>query len=489
MTALISRLDDWSDRVSPIVVKEIRQMVRGREFSYSFGLSLIAGLLVAFFGLADAMTSAGTSGPKVFSALMVCLGLLGIAVVPIGTFSALRSERADQTLDLITQTALSPRSIVVGKLMTQWIKLLTLFAGLSPFVAMSFLLGGIDLQTILISLAVLFMWSMWVCAACLFLSSASQSRAMAIAVFLGLGIVVIFVLGSASRVVLMILFGAPGVAVGGPFAVSASGWALAGITAVCFVSMANLVLLAENRLSLAIEDRSTALRVGFFVQFLLILTCLVGPMYAKAAGYTAADVLDGMGILGGLHLALTATFAVTEDMALSRRVFRRVQKSLSKPWLAIFRPGGGRGAAWILSQMVILLTIGASLNTGSQFRWLLAICGYICFFTGVPTVIFRHMFGNGIRTAYVRAGILLFLPIVAISADLFQYFLVPSRIFDGTFSAYHVLNPFRALANWQEVENQGWHWGPLIMGLAGLIAYLDLYRMGQRQDKHATDSL
>jgi hypothetical protein len=485
MTALLARLDDWSDRLSPIVVKEIRQMVRGREFTYSFGLSLIAGLLVAFFGLADAMTSAGTSGPKVFSALMVCLGLLGVAVVPIGTFSALRSERVDQTLDLITQTTLSPRSIVVGKLMTQWIKLITLFAGLAPFIAMSFLLGGIDLQTILISLAVLFMWSMWVCAACLFLSSASQSRAMSAIVFIGLGLVVIFVLGSASSVVIRILFGGP--AVGG-FGMSEVGWTLAASTVLCFVSMTNLVLLAENRLSLAIEDRSTALRVGFFVQFLLILACIAGPVLAKATGYTAPDTIEALGVLGGIHLSITAIFAITEDMVLSRRVFRRVQKSLGKPWLAIFRAGGGRGAAWILTQMGVLLATGLYISTDRlQFRWLLAICGYICFFSGVPTVICRRMF-NGMRTSYVRAGILLFFPIVGISADLFQYFLAPSRIFDGTFSAYHILNPFRALANWSEVETQGLLFGPVIMGLAGLISYLELYRMGWREDKHAADS-
>ena len=316
MTALLARLDDWSDRISPIVVKEIRQMVRGREFTYSFGLSLIAGLLVAFFGLADALTSVGTSGAKVFSALMVCLGLLGIGVVPIATFSALRNERADQTLDLITQTALSPRSIVVGKLITQWIKLLMLFAGLAPFITISFLLGGIDLQTILISLAVLFMWSMWVCAMCLFLSSASQSRAMSAAVFIGLAIAVIYVLTSASRVVLMMIFGGP---VGGsPFGTAELGWALAATTALCFVSMANLVLLAENRLSLPIEDRSTALRVGFFIQYLLILTWLVAPLLAKAAGYSAPEVITGLGVLGGVHLAVTAIFAITEDMVLSR---------------------------------------------------------------------------------------------------------------------------------------------------------------------------
>jgi hypothetical protein len=175
-------------------------------------------------------------------------------------------------------------------------------------------------------------------------------------------------------------------------------------------------------------------------------------------------------------------------MVLSRRVFRRVRKSLAKPWLEIFRPGGGRGAAWILTQMVILLATGYFVSTdGQQFRWLLGICGYILFFSGVPTIVSRRMFNSGIRTAYVRAGILLFFPIVGVSADIFQYFLMPSRIW--TFSAYHILNPFRALANWQEVETQGWLFGPVLMGLAGLITYLELYRMGRREDEHAANSL
>jgi hypothetical protein len=60
---------------------------------------------------------------------MVCLALLGLIVVPLGAFSTLRGERVDQTLDLITQTTLTPRGIVLGKLMTQWVKLITLFAG------------------------------------------------------------------------------------------------------------------------------------------------------------------------------------------------------------------------------------------------------------------------------------------------------------------------------------------------------------------------
>jgi hypothetical protein len=487
MTEFLARLDDWSDRLSPIVVKEVRQMVRGREFTYSFGISLIAGLLVAFFGLGDALTATGATGARVFSALMVCLGLLGVGVVPMGTFSALRNERADQTLDLITQTSLTPRSIVFGKLMTQWIKLLTLFAGLAPFITISFLLGGIDLQTILISLAMLFMWSMWVCAACLFLSAASQSRAMSAAVFVALGIAILSVLGSFSSLLFMLMFGGPG---GIPrFTMSEFGWPLAASTGICFVSMTNFVLLAENRLSLPIEDRSTALRVGFFVQYLLILACIVGPFIGGAAYYTGSDVIEVLVVVGGIHLAITSIFAVTEDMEVSRRVFRRVRKSLRWPWFAIFRPGGGRGAAWILTQMLITLTIAFLVGGSDQeFRWLLATCCYIVFFTGVPTAILRQMFNGSIRTAYVRGAILLFFPIVAVSADVFQYFIAPGSIFAEGFSAYHILNPFRTLTDWPKVEAAGWHVGAFLMGLVGLLAYADLYRMNRREDKYAARS-
>ena len=121
-------------------------------------------------------------------ALMGCLALLGLAVVPLGAFNALRNERMEQTLELITLTALSPRRVVIGKLLAQGVKLGTLFAAIAPFIAMSFLLGGIDFVTILVSLLVLFMWSLWASAAGLFLSSLLKSRAMSALVYGAVGI-------------------------------------------------------------------------------------------------------------------------------------------------------------------------------------------------------------------------------------------------------------------------------------------------------------
>src|SRR5437763_8543458 len=107
-------LDNAGDRLNPIVLKEIRQMVRGREFNYSFTLCLAAGLIAAFVGASGAVYGAESSGVTIFSVLMSLLRLVGLGVAPLATFSALRSEQTDQTLDLIALTELSPRRIVVG---------------------------------------------------------------------------------------------------------------------------------------------------------------------------------------------------------------------------------------------------------------------------------------------------------------------------------------------------------------------------------------
>jgi len=176
---LLGRLDDASDRLSPIVVKEVRQIVRGREFNYSFMVSLVVGLLVAFFGAANASADSGTTGQWVFTALTACLALLGIAIVPFGAFNALRNERLEQTMDLITVTSLSARKVIIGKLLAQAVKLATLFAGMAPFIATSFLLGGIDFVSIVVSLAVVFFVSLWACAVALLLSSLAKPQAAA----------------------------------------------------------------------------------------------------------------------------------------------------------------------------------------------------------------------------------------------------------------------------------------------------------------------
>jgi hypothetical protein len=476
---LLGWLEKTSDWLSPIVVKEVRQIVRGREFTYSFGASLVAGLAVAFFGAADSLTGTGTSGRWTFGALMGCLAVLGLAVVPLGAFAALRVERIEQTLELITLTALTPRRVVIGKLLAQGVKLTALFAAVAPFVAMSFLLGGIDFATILVALVALFMWSLWMSSAGLFLSSLARSRAMAALAF-GAAAILLLVVFTFGRMLFFVA--SRGGYVGGPVVgmglIGSQPWWFAMMATFCLATMVNLVLLAENRLALPTESKVTPLRVGFLVQFLLIVGWNLSFINEPAA--VRSDAIEVLGVIGGLHLALVAMFAVTEDLVVLRRMLLR--SGTASRWnllLAMFHPGGGRGALYVLVQMAILLTAAWLLQPAwLQVRWLLGICGYICFFTGVPTIALRLLRPSPGASFRLRVALLLLLALAMVTPDIVHYVAWQPDVLDLRFSARHLINPIRTPANWTHVEARQWLSVPLLLGLVGLVSYGALIHLG-----------
>jgi len=480
------RLDRLSDLLSPIVVKEVRQMVRGREFNYSFSLSIIAGLIVAFVAITYATTGTGDSGARIFAALMACLSLIGLVVAPLGAFNALRNERMERTLDLVTVTTLSPLRIVIGKLTAQAVKLATLFAALAPFVGMSFLLGGIDFPTILYSLASLFLWSLWACAAALFLSCISKSRAVSALIFGAMILFLFFLLGASGMGVYMIRSFAPGPrgfgpGLGTPFTRGAGSllWSFASMLLVCGVTMVNLILLAENRLLLPTEDRSTALRIGFFTQFLLIIGMAVYPALTLPS-YPVYQFASALGGLGGLHLAAVALFSVTEELDLSRRIRQQNRTAGWRRYLAIFRPGGAWGAIYVLTQMALFLVVGAIfLDTNTaNYTWLVAICAYICFFTGLPAWVGRMMAKRHFKPFHLRAGVLLLVPVMALLPDFLVY--LATGDYGGLYSSRHVLDPFRTISAWRDLTTAPFHFLSFGLGVIGVATYLMVIRMGQR---------
>ena len=478
---LLGRLDDASDRLSPIVVKEVRQIVRGREFNYSFMISLVVGLLVAFFGAANASTGNGTTGQSVFTALTACLALLGIGVVPFGASAALRNERLEQTMDLITVTSLSARKVIIGKLLAQAVKLATLFAGMAPFVATSFLLGGIDFVSIVGSLAIVFFVSVWVCAVALLLSSLAKTRGMS-GVLLGGGAIALLLFVGGVGILPRIVFGlsrggGPGVAFGMP-AGPQGWWALGIFVTFGAASLVNLILLAENRLSSPVENKSTALRIGFFVQFLVI----VGGFTAIARLSPISGAVEPLAVLGLIHLTIVAAFTVAEDFPVSRRVLRRMQTpSRWSPLWTFLWPGGGRAAAYLLFQMVVLIVAVRSLSM-REVGLVVAACGYICFFTGVPAVLLRWVRPR-IHAFYIRIAILVLLSASMVLPDVLYYIFARPEFFSLEYSDRHLFNPLRTIADWRLVEMRGLYLVPSIIGVLGVLTYAMLIAMNRRTSR------
>jgi hypothetical protein len=254
---------------------------------------------------------------------------------------------------------------------------------------------------------------------------------------------------------------------------------LAITTTFCLASMANLVLLAENRLSLPTENRVTPLRCGFLLQFLLIASWTLSFIGEPAT--IRANAAQALGVIGGVHLALVAMFTVTEPLVVSRRVLLHMKPSRWRWLLAVFRPGGGRGAVYVLVQMALLVGAGWLLRPASpNLRWLLAVCGYICFFTGVPAFAFRLLRPQSTASLQLRVAVLLLLPVSMILPDVLYYVLSQSDVLDHRYSSRHLINPIRTLANWSLVETRDWFTVPLALGVTGLLAYLGLILAGIR---------
>src|SRR5262249_13439871 len=114
----------------------------------------------------------------------------------------------------------------------------------------------------------------------------------------------------------------------------------------------------------------------------------------------------------------------------------------------------------------------------ADFRWVLAICSYICFFTGVPAFVGRKFAPARMTTSHLRAATFLFFPLVMLLSEIFFYFFDWSG--GGDFSVYHIVNPLRALSSWPVVEQNHWYSFVFALGVAGVIAYLMLIRRGER---------
>ena len=84
--------DSFSDRLNPLLVKEVRQALKGRLFLLTFGLLLLGAWVVSAFGV----TAAGDaiqwqSSPTLLASYITALQIAVVGLVP---FIAFRSMQA-----------------------------------------------------------------------------------------------------------------------------------------------------------------------------------------------------------------------------------------------------------------------------------------------------------------------------------------------------------------------------------------------------------
>jgi ABC-type transport system involved in cytochrome c biogenesis permease component len=139
----------------PLIARELRIQSRKRATYYSrVGWSLAAIALLGFFWWS--FPDRRTNGQQMLSAIHGFLAFMLLILAPIGAAGALNRENREGTLGLLLLTDLSPAQVVLGKVFVHSCKPLYLAAMMLPFFMIPVLLGGVEIQDFLLSLAILF---------------------------------------------------------------------------------------------------------------------------------------------------------------------------------------------------------------------------------------------------------------------------------------------------------------------------------------------
>jgi hypothetical protein len=158
MSSPVTFLTDFSDRISPMLVKELRQGMRAKTFIAVF-LSLQIFLGVMLFS-AGAASSSDQVGSMISGIIFTFFSIAVLIVQPLRGTSALAAEVKGNTIDMMVLTRLSAWRIVFGK----WVAIVgqsaLLFATIIPYLILRYFFGGMNLFGEMVCIILLFLTSM-----------------------------------------------------------------------------------------------------------------------------------------------------------------------------------------------------------------------------------------------------------------------------------------------------------------------------------------
>lgn len=433
----------FDDRLNPILVKEVRQALRGRYFRTLFWLTLGVATLIGLSIVAEAGSRGANMGVgRTFFMLMNgCLFAAVLGFTPFSAFLATSAEWDENTHDLLVLSNLRPRQIVYGKLLSALVQALLYYATFGPFLVFAFLMNGVDL----LSIGVLLLTSFVACATLNLLGIAMASLSPA----------------KAPRVLLMALFGVALMMSWG-FSISFATFvtyqphelrdpmALPAIVAFvvgCLLVGGLFASLAIARLSHDEENRSSGLRA---LSVALVLVAAVFGLWMELE-FGHSEFAWGLQLAVLVPLVMLWLHFLCEPEALGRHVARHVSP---RPALALlsapFLPGGGRGAVLMALHMALGLSavLAVRLVPGSDktelnraLIGLALVYAYVWIYLAIPAGIASWFSPKLSRRVLTRLVIIGLVPVAVLLPPLLGLVLgIPSWL-----DFMHPLNPMYPL--------------------------------------------
>ncbi len=384
----------WNARLNPILVKEVRQALRGRYFTIVFWIMVALATVIGCMLLVEQGRKGDPDGGIVFFlAMYSCLSVAVHVFVPFSAFLSVGAEWDENTYDLLVLSNLGPYQIVFGKLLSACVQTLLFYCAFGPFLVFAFLLRGLDL-----------LGAAWILGGTLVTSFGLISLALCFSSL---------VRHRFARVLMMALLAAALIwCTGGSILFSTTLFeerflhtpefppaALTVLSAAAFVGFFSLAF-AATRFMHVEENRSTLLRV---LTTVLTLAGL-GWMAYFYLTFKEPEILGVIGTMTLVAITLLGTTFVAEPEALGRRVRRQVPRN---PVLALaslpFFPGGARGVVHYAFNALLLFAGGAALylfappSSPLRDHWQVApflFFVYLLAYLAVPTAFLARWTGD-----------------------------------------------------------------------------------------------
>ncbi len=456
------RLERWSDRLNPILVRELQQAFSTRSFLFVIGLALAAILVFALVVALQGEEVVG-DGRDVFTAALMVMAPVLMLTLPMQAFNSMQIELREGAIDQLQMSELTPRRIVRGKMLAVGV-LIAMFLGVfAPLLAVTFLLRGVDAPTIALSLALGVLFALGAAAVGMAAGAITAIKPLQqlarVGVSFALAAMTIGSIGAMYDLVRdvsrsnldEILATVAGLVVG-----------------IVFMGQIGAAILTHPY-----ENRSTPFRV------FALGTTLLGFLMVWALGRPTDYAEGGAGVMLSVTVAMIpfAIAWVTEPRDLSPRMRTLVPKNR---WLALFSaplmPGSDRG---LLFMVVLWAVTGAGMfalpglyGHSPNTRMLRLVCLFASYVL-IYSVLMRRFRGAGpgprprIRAISLTALALTLACVLPLLFDLFAH---------GSLERWHighVLNPFFTIGDLGfSSRSEG-----VAVGLAGVALLLLLTRV------------
>ena len=454
----------WSDRLSPIVVKETRQALKSKQFLWTFVFLLIGIIAWTILGISSLMPGIyyHPGGQALLSGYLVMLLIPALVIVPLAAFHSMANELNSNTFEVLSISPLSSHKIVVGKVVVAIIQLLLYVAILAPCVALTYLLRGVSITSLLVIFP-----------------------SVCVAAFIMISVAVM--LGTFSRTTMYMLFfllvqlGGSLAAFGAlnSFLINAvvfddsafNTWTNASYFVAILAVISSYgwlsILVAGASIGIAGNDYTKAIRICLSLQSYAIFVIFISLALSDTALNSPTDnaIIIAAFFPLIIHWTIAGVFSVCQSGIITPRMQRGLPTRLSTKFLAAwFSPGGGKAYLFVILNFAAIacavqilpvfgITLGMEGNVGGL------LLAYLALYLGALRLILLTV----PRSIKSRGGFALLISILllALGHGIPSFIsLYRSNWASSTYAAYSFISPFSTFTHLRRAISLG---SPLLL--------------------------